>query len=145
MELTVKSFDELTASELYEILRVRAEVFVVEQSCIYNDLDGKDQGAIHVFITDGGSVVACLRVLPRGVYDENVRIGRVITTRRGLGLGARVLKAGLEVARDRLGADSVTISAQTHAIGFYEKSGFQTVSDVYMEDGIPHVRMVCKL
>jgi ElaA protein len=145
MELTVKSFDELTASELYEILRVRAEVFVVEQNCIYNDLDGKDQGSIHVFITDGGSVVACLRVLPRGVYDENVRIGRVITTRRGLGLGARVLKAGLEVARDRLGADSVTISAQTHAIGFYEKSGFQTVSDVYMEDGIPHVRMVCKL
>lgn len=145
MELTVKSFDELTASELYEILRVRAEVFVVEQNCIYNDLDGKDQGSIHVFITDGGSVVACLRVLPRGVYDENVRIGRVITTRRGLGLGARVLKAGLEVARDRLGADSVTISAQTHAIGFYEKSGFQTVSDVYMEDGIPHVRMVCRL
>ena len=145
MELTVKTFDELSTRQLYEILKVRAEVFVVEQNCRYNDLDDRDMKSIHVFLTDGDSIVAYLRVLPEGVYDENVRIGRVISTKRGMGLGAKVLRAGLDVAKERLGAESVTISAQTHAIGFYEKAGFKTVSDVYLEEDIPHVKMVIEL
>ena len=145
MELYVKKFDELTLRELYGILCARAEVFVTEQKCIYNDLDWKDTSALHVFLTDGDSIVAYLRVLPKGVYDENVRIGRVITLRRGEGLGMAVLKAGLDAARRLLSAESVTISAQTHAIGFYEKAGFKTVSDVYLEEDIPHVKMVIEL
>jgi len=141
MELTVKKFEELTASELYEILKARADIFVVEQSCIYNDLDGNDQMAYHVFLHDENGIAAYLRVVPAGVYDDSVRIGRVITTRRGLGLGSRIMKEGLCVARDRLSADKITISAQTHAIGFYRKNGFDVVSDEYLEDGIPHVKM----
>lgn len=145
MELVIKTFDELTKEELYELLKARAEIFVVEQNCLYNDLDDRDQKSIHVFLKDEDGISAYLRVLPKGVYDENVRIGRVITVKRGVGLGAKVLQAGLSAAKERLGADSVTISAQTHAIGFYEKGGFETVSDVYMEEGIPHVKMVRKL
>ena len=145
MELVVKTFDELTKSELYGILKARAEIFVVEQNCMYNDLDDRDQLSIHVFLRDEGGIAAYLRVLPKGVYDENVRIGRVITVRRGVGLGAKVLSEGLRAAKELLNADTVTISAQTHAIGFYEKSGFETVSDVYMEEDIPHVKMIRKL
>lgn len=145
MELIIKTYDELTKDELYEILRARAEVFVVEQQCPYNDLDGKDRLSHHVFLRDRGLVAAYLRVIPEGVYDDGVRIGRVITLRRGEGLGAKIMEAGLRVAKETLCADSVTVSAQTHAVGFYEKSGFTTVSDVYMEDDIPHVRMVCRL
>ena len=145
MELTVKKFDELTTRELYEILKARADVFVVEQSCIYNDLDGNDSSAFHVFLHDGDGIAAYLRVVEAGVYGDSVRIGRVITTRRGLGLGSQIMQAGLAVARDRLAAHSVTISAQTHAIGFYEKNGFTVTSSEYFEDGIPHVKMVCAL
>ena len=145
MELVIKSFDELTTQELYDILKARAEIFVVEQKCMYNDLDDRDQLSVHVFLKDGDGVAAYLRVLPKGVYDENVRIGRVITVRRGVGLGKKVLEAGLAVAKERLKADNVTISAQTHAIGFYEKCGFETVSEVYMEEDIPHVKMIRKL
>lgn len=145
MELTVKKFDELTTNELYEILKARAEVFVVEQSCIYNDLDGNDRYSYHVFLHDENGIAAYLRVIKAGIYDENVRIGRVITTRRGKGLGSKVLEAGLRVAKDKLSASEVVISAQTHAIGFYEKSNFKIISEEYLEDGIPHVRMICPL
>ena len=145
MELIIKSFDELTTQELYDILKARAEIFVVEQKCMYNDLDDRDRLSVHVFLKDEDGVAAYLRVLPKGVYDENVRIGRVITVRRGVGLGKKVLEAGLAVAKERLNADAVTISAQTHAIGFYEKCGFETVSEVYMEEDIPHVKMIRKL
>lgn len=145
MELVIKGFDELTTRELYEILKARAEIFVVEQNCIYNDLDDRDELSLHVFMRDEKGIAAYLRVLPRGVYDENVRIGRVITVRRGVGLGKKLVEAGLDVARERLNAETVTISAQTHAIGFYEKCGFETVSEVYMEEDIPHVKMIRKL
>lgn len=145
MELIIKTYDELSKDELYDILRARAEVFVVEQKCLYNDLDGTDRLSLHVFLRDGDSIVAYLRIIPKGICDESVHIGRVITLRRGEGLGAKIMEAALRVAKERLLADSVVISAQTHAIGFYEKSGFTTVSDVYMEVDIPHVRMIRKL
>ena len=145
MELVIKGFDELTTRELYEILKARAEIFVVEQNCIYNDLDDRDGLSLHVFMRDEKGIAAYLRVLPRGVYDENVRIGRVITVCRGVGLGKKLVEAGLDVARERLNAETVTISAQTHAIGFYEKCGFETVSEVYMEEDSPHVKMIRKL
>lgn len=143
MELHVKHFEELTLQELYDILRLRVDVFVVEQRCAYPDLDGRDESALHVFITDGGKLAAYLRVLPRGEYfDDAVAIGRVIAARRGEHLGAEVLRAGIAAARSLPGADRIRIEAQSYAKGFYEKAGFVRCSDEFDEDGIPHVQMV---
>ena len=147
MELTVKKFDELNTAELYSILRARAEVFVVEQNCVYQDLDGKDLGAYHVMLCEGGEVVGYLRVIDRGISYDTASIGRVITTARGRGkgLGYIIINEGIRVARECFGADAITISAQCQARGFYEKFGFKAVSEQYLEDDIPHVRMVLEL
>ena len=143
-DISVKKIDELTTRELYEILRARAEVFVVEQTCVYQDLDNKDLGAYHVTVREEGEIVAYLRVLDRGVSYDTASIGRIITTERGRGrgIGRILVNEGLRVAKEAYGADKITISAQCQARGFYEKFGFVAVSDVYLEDDIPHVRMV---
>ena len=108
MELFVKSFNELSAGELYALLKLRVDVFVVEQKCAYHELDGLDADALHVYYTDSGEVAAYLRVLPRGaMFDDAVGIGRVIAAKRGVGLGAKVLGAGIDAARERFGADIV--------------------------------------
>lgn len=146
MTLYVKTFGELTNSELYAILKLRVDVFVVEQKCAYADLDGCDEAALHVFFTDDAGVAAYLRVLPVGEhYDDAAMIGRVIAARRGVGLGAAILSAGIETVRSRLGASRIRIEAQSYAQGFYEKSGFVRCSDEFDEDGIPHVEMVLDL
>lgn len=139
MNLIVKTFDELTTKELYEILKARAAVFVVEQNCVYQDLDDKDEESIHVFFEEDGKVLAYLRafVLERDV----VRIGRVLTVRRGTGLGGKLLKEGVEEAKRRFRPKKISIEAQCQAIGFYEKGGFHVTSDEFMLDGIPHVQM----
>ena len=143
MNVEVKQFKELSTLELYEILRARAEVFIVEQDCVYQDLDNKDLGAYHVIIREDGDIVAYLRVLDKGVSYDTASVGRVITTEkgRGRGIGLVLLKEGLKVAKEAFGAERVTISAQCQARGFYEKVGFSAVSDTYLEDNIPHIRM----
>ena len=140
MELTVKHFSELTTLELYDILRARVAVFVVEQECPYQELDGDDLDAFHLMLRDGDELVAYVRVYPRG--EDQGRVGRVITLRRGKGLGKIVMEAGVELVRDRLGKKQVYIEAQCYAIGFYEKVGFRVASEEFMEDGIPHVVML---
>ena len=146
MELHVKSFDELTARELYEILRLRVDVFVVEQRCAYTELDGLDYMAAHVFYTDGGGIAAYLRVLPPGErFPDAAGIGRVIARRRGEGLGAAVLAAGIAAARSMPGVERIRLEAQTYARGFYEKAGFAACGDEFDEDGIPHIEMVLEL
>ena len=143
MTLSVKRFSELTNDELYAVLKLRVDVFVVEQKCAYPDLDGKDPDALHVFLSDADGIAAYLRVLPEGAqFADAVGIGRVIAARRGLGLGARVLAAGIEAARRELGAQRIRIKAQSYAQGFYEKAGFVRCTDEFDEDGIPHVGMV---
>lgn len=143
MEIKVKRFEELTLQELYDILRLRVDVFVVEQHCAYADLDGRDEKALHVFIEDAGALAAYLRVLPRGEYfDDAAMIGRVIAARRGEHLGAAVLRAGIAAARSLPGTERIRIEAQSYAQGFYEKAGFVRCSDEFDEDGIPHVQMV---
>lgn len=143
MTLHVKTFDELTNAELYAILKLRVDVFVVEQKCAYADLDGRDETALHVFLTDGNGIAAYLRVLPvGGYYDDAAMIGRVIAARRGEGLGAEILRAGVDAVRSRFGAARIRIEAQSYAQGFYEKGGFVRCSDEFDEDGIPHVEMV---
>ena len=110
MTLSVKRFSELTNDELYAVLKLRVDVFVVEQKCAYPDLDGKDPDALHVFLSDADGIAAYLRVLPEGAqFADAVGIGRVIAARRGLGLGARVLAAGIEAARRELGAQRIRI------------------------------------
>ena len=136
-----KLFRELTVDELYELLRVRAEVFVVEQDCVYQDLDGDDQVSVHLWLTDGGKVVALCRVCPAGMHMEEVSIGRVITTERGKGYGKRIMLEGIKVAQEHLNAKRIDIEAQEYARGFYEQVGFRQSSEPFMLDGIPHIRM----
>ena len=136
-----KTFHELTLDELYELLRVRSEVFVVEQECPYHDMDGDDQPSIHIWLTEGGKVVALCRVCPAGTHMEEVSIGRVITTERGKGYGIRIMKEGIKVAQEHFGAVRIDIEAQEYAHGFYEQVGFRQSSVSFILDGIPHIRM----
>ena len=136
-----KLFRELTVDELYELLRVRSEVFVVEQGCVYQDLDGDDQASVHLWLTEGDKVVALCRVCPAGTHMEEVSIGRVITTERGKGYGKRIMLEGIKVARDHFNAESIEIEAQEYARGFYEQVGFRQSSEPFILDGIPHIKM----
>lgn len=140
MELIVKYFEELTVHELYEILRLRVSVFVVEQQCPYQEIDGLDQRSIHVFMTDAGKIQAYLRVVDRGVAGE-AWLGRVIAVKRRCGLGSRIMNAGIEIAKDRLHAQMIRVEAQTYAKPFYESLGFRQASEAFLEDGIPHIEM----
>ena len=106
------------------------------------ELDGRDQAALHVWLEDEDGIAAYLRVMDRGVESEHVSIGRVIAVRRGQGLGTRVLGEGIRAARTHFGADQIYLEAQVCAKPFYERSGFIAVSDEYLDDGIPHVRMI---
>ena len=144
MDLIVKHFNELSTTELYEILKTRFEIFVTEQECIYQDLDDKDQDAIHVFCyNDSGRVAGCLRVFWKD-HDEAsgvAQIGRVVTLEHGKGIGGMILREGVRVATEQLKAKKIYLEAQEYAIGYYAKEGFKVVSETFMEDGIPHVEM----
>lgn len=142
MEIVVKHFGELNTTELYEILRTRAEIFVVEQNCAYQDLDGKDQEAVHVFAWNGdGRIEACLRVFWRDKEKGIAQIGRVVTLNHGNGLGGLILHRGVEIAANDFKAKKIYLEAQEYAIGYYAKEGFEVTSEPFLEDGIPHVTM----
>ena len=143
MELVLhkKSFSELTTDELYELLRIRSEVFVVEQNCVYQDLDYDDQKSVHLWLTKVGNVVALCRVCPAGTHMEEVSIGRVITVERGKGYGKRIMLEGIQAAQERFGTKRIDIEAQEYARGFYEQVGFRQSSEPFILDGIPHIRM----
>ena len=136
-----KTFHELTVDELYELLRVRSEVFVVEQNCIYQDMDGDDQKAIHLWLTVADKVVALARVCPAGTHMEEVSIGRVITTERNKGYGKQIMLHAIDAAIGHFNAKRIDIEAQEYARGFYESVGFRQSSESFMLDGIPHIRM----
>ena len=139
--LHVKTFRELTVDELYEILRVRADVFVVDQDCVYQDLDGDDKVSLHIWLSEGDEIVALCRVCPAGTHMDEVSIGRGITTRRGKGLGKRIMIEAIKAACDRFGARRIDIEAQEYASGFYEKVGFRQTSEPFMLVGIPHIKI----
>ena len=146
MELVIRHFRELTADELYEILRLRVEIFVVEQNCPYSELDNKDQGAWHLYLREDGKIKAYLRVLDKGVsFPEAAAIGRVVSAERHRGLASRLLKEGIRTAREKFAADQIMLEAQTYARGLYEKAGFRQVSEEFLEDGIPHINMLLDL
>lgn len=140
-----KAFRDLTLDELYGLLRLRAEVFVVEQECPYQDLDDNDQHAVHIYATQDSEIVACLRVFLKD--DGNVAIGRVVTSMkvRGTGAGKRLMLEGVSCARELYPGRKCVIHAQCYAMGFYEKCGFAVCSDEFLEDGIPHREMMLQL
>ena len=137
-----KSFRELTLDELYALLRVRSEVFVVEQDCVYQDLDNDDQQAIHLWLTRDDKIVAMARVCPAGTHMEELSIGRVITTERGRGYGKQIMLRAIEAAKEYFCAKLIAIEAQEYAKGFYEGVGFRQSSETFMLDGIPHIKMI---
>lgn len=143
MEITVKTFEELTKKELYELLQLRSEVFIVEQDCVYQDVDGKDQKALHVLGKKDENIVAYTRIFQPGDYFQEANIGRVVVRQdqREYGLGREIMKASLEVVKQRFNGPPVHLSAQMYLKQFYISLGFEQIGEGYLEDGIPHVGM----
>ncbi|MEW6055289.1 MAG: GNAT family N-acetyltransferase [Bdellovibrionota bacterium] len=139
-----KKFEELELKELYEIIRLRERVFVVEQSCAYLDCDGLDPQAWHLAGYKDGILAAYLRVLPKKLKYEEISFGRVVTSPefRGLGYGKHLTKQALMNIRHTWGEDSIRISAQAYLEKFYASLGFQRQGNEYLEDGIPHIEML---
>jgi ElaA protein len=139
----IKRFDELSLDELYNILQLRSEVFIVEQNCVYNDPDGKDQSAWHLMAIEDGKLVAYTRILSPGVAYHHPAIGRVVTSssKRRSGLGRELMKRSIEACEKLFGKTSITLSAQVYLQSFYESLGFIVVGEEYLEDGIPHIKM----
>lgn len=141
MTLHKKTFQELTTDEIYELLRVRSDVFVVEQNCVYQDLDYDDQKAIHLWLTVEDKVVALARVCPADTHMKEISIGRVISTERGKGYGKQIMLHAIDAAIEHFDAKLIDIEAQEYAKGFYEGVGFKQSSEIFMLDGIPHIKM----
>ncbi len=136
-------FSELSTQHMYDILQLRSEVFVVEQDCVYQDIDGHDDKAYHVLFYDKEILVAYSRILPPGAYFDELSIGRVIVkeTHRSQKLGHELMKASIEFALKTFPKSLIKISAQQYLIKFYESHGFVISGEGYLEDGIPHIGM----
>jgi len=139
-----KNFQELTIEELYQILQLRNEVFVVEQNCVYQDADGKDLKAFHLFYKDKNQIVAYARIFKPGDYFEKASIGRVVVavSHRKQKLGNKLMQEAIDFVQNELKEKSIEISAQTYLDTFYRDLGFVPYGEIYLEDGIPHRRMV---
>lgn len=146
MEIRAKSFDQLSIEELYEILQLRSEVFVVEQNCVYQDIDGKDDRALHIIGIQDEKLVGYARCFPAGIYFEQAAIGRIIIREdyRNRKLGHVILDAAIGAVKKYYNATNIRLSAQLHLMSFYEDHGFIPVGADYLEDGIPHISMIQK-
>jgi len=141
----LKHFNDLSVSELYAIMQLRNEVFVVEQNCVFQDADNKDQGSHHLMGWDNQMLVAYSRIVPPGIaYDSFPSIGRVVTspTMRNTGIGKILMQQSIEELQKLFGKSSIKLGAQLYLKKFYESFGFVQSSEVYMEDGIPHIEMI---
>ena len=145
-EWKIKTFSELTTTELYAIIKVRIDVFVVEQDCPYPDCDDYDQKAIHLWAENNGEVLAYCRIFDKGIKYPETSIGRVVTTQnaRGTGLGKQLIKYALEIIENRLETSEIRISAQDYLLKFYSDFGFADTGKKYLEDNIPHTEMFRK-
>ena len=146
MTIEIKAFNELTLTSLYEVLQLRAEVFVVEQNCPYQDVDGKDQKAMHILGYHKEQLVAYTRVFKPGYYFDNASIGRVVVKEnaRQYGFGKDIMKASIAFIEDTLDLSTIELSAQTYLKKFYNDLGFKEIGEGYLEDDIPHIRMIKK-
>jgi ElaA protein len=140
----VKHFKDLTPSELYSIMRLRNEVFVVEQDCVYQDADNKDILCHHLMLYDGKDLAAYARLVPAGLSYNEISIGRVVTSPkvRGTGAGKALMKLAIAHCYQIFGKHKIRIGAQVYAKAFYSALGFEETGDIYDEDGIPHIEMI---
>ena len=143
---TLKSFHDLSAQELYSILRLRNEVFVVEQNCVFQDADNKDQVSHHLMYWNGQSLIAYCRLLPPGLAYEEMSIGRVVSSpsARKTGAGKQLITESIDRCKQLFGGGNIRIGAQCYLINFYASFGFKEVGAIYLEDGIEHIEMVLK-
>jgi len=139
-----KKFDELTPLELYAIMRLRNEVFVVEQNCVFQDADNKDQQCYHLAGWQENMLIAYTRIVPAGIIYDQISIGRVVTSpeHRGAGTGKLLMKKSIQYAHDFFGELPIKIGAQLYLKQFYESLSFVQSSDIYLEDGIEHIQMI---
>jgi ElaA protein len=144
LETQVKTFSELSLQELYRILQLRSEVFVVEQDCVYQDLDGKDEKALHILAIKNNQIVAYTRLFKPGDYFEESSIGRVVVAKneRAFKYGYDIMKASIEVIENQFKEHKIKISAQAYLKSFYKNCGFKEIGEVYLEDDIPHIAMI---
>lgn len=143
MNVIIKKFNELTPFELYALLALRSEVFVVEQNCIYQDLDGVDQQSIHLLFYNELDLIGTLRIVPKGLIYNEIAIGRVCLDQnyRLKGNGKALMQAGIEYVMKEE-KQAIRISAQAHLEKFYTDLGFKSTEKAYLEDGIPHIEML---
>ena len=143
IEWKIKSFEALSVHELYDLLRLRSEIFVVEQNCVYLDLDGKDKVALHLFGEFEGKIVAHARLFKAGISFENASIGRVTVAAdyRDRKWGHDLMREAIAGILLHFGESQITIGAQLYLKKFYESHGFMQTSDMYLEDDIPHIEM----
>lgn len=143
LKFKIKRFNELSLSELYEVLKLRSEVFVVEQNCVYLDVDGKDEKALHLLGTFGEELVAYVRIFKPGDYFDEASIGRVLVKQiyRDRKWGYDLMHEAIRVTKLELNETNITISAQCYLQKFYENVGFVQTSEMYLEDDIPHIKM----
>jgi ElaA protein len=146
LEIQIRSFSELTTQELYDILLLRSEVFVVEQNCVYQDIDKKDQKALHVLGLKNNQLVAYTRLFKPGDYFEYASIGRVVVAKnqRQFKYGYDIMKASIEAIKVHFNETLIKISAQAYLKGFYNNLGFNEIGEEYLEDDIPHIAMIKK-
>ncbi len=147
LKCKLKEFKELTTEELYEILKLRAEVFVVEQNCPYQDLDDKDQSSYHLFLEDNGQIIAVLRILPENIAYKEMAIGRLIVKKsyRGKGISRKMMLRAMEFITEDLGKEKIRLSGQAYLSDFYQSLGFEKVSEMYLEDGIEHFEFLYEI
>ena len=143
LEWKIKRFDALSSQELYNLLQLRSEVFVVEQNCVYQDIDGKDEKAIHLIGEDNGKIVAYARIFKPNDYFEQASIGRIVVKEsyRDKKLGHLLMREAIRVIETHFEETKITISAQLYLKKFYESHGFVQTSEMYLEDDIPHIEM----
>ena len=144
MNTVIKNFSELSTEEIYKILKLRSEVFVVEQNCVYQDIDEKDQKATHLFIEKNNEIIAYTRIFKKGdYYEENPSIGRVVVSKkeRGKNLGKEIMLNSIEFIKKEMEGRKIELSAQKYLDKFYKDLDFYSEGEDYLEDGIPHQRM----
>ena len=146
MGFEIKKFEQLSLLELYEIIKLRQEVFIVEQNCPYHDCDGNDTDAWHVFYKENGHVAACLRILKKGVTFDETAIGRFVVRKnlRKRGVGRRMMEISIDFIENQLKTPPIKMQAQSYLLDFYKSFGFTEISGEYIEDGIPHYDLLRK-
>ena len=139
----IKRFNELSLNELYQLLQLRSEVFVVEQNCVYQDIDGKDEKALHVIGYYEHKIVAYTRLFDKGHYFDETSIGRVVVSSkfRDKKWGYQLMEVSIEAIKTHFNETKITISAQQYLTKFYQSLGFVPTSEMYLEDDIPHIQM----